>query len=203
MLVLLNIDNNEANKTENENTYEIIESGMSDEPIEFGDGNVQNVANFGEDDFLSSVAEVVSFLSTNSSANSSHNQGRFSSVFSQRDKTVEEKINEANERIRKELLKIYAEEERLRQKRQKPIMISVMVLLFVQLVCFNVLMFILVLDSAKTIEIEVFRLLLDFLKYYIGAVVVELIGLIVTITANTFSSHLSKNISKILFDKKQ
>ncbi len=203
MLVLLNIDNNEANKTENENTYEIIESGMSDEPIEFGDGNVQNVANFGENDFLSSVAEVVSFLSTNSSANSSHNQGRFSSVFSQRDKTVEEKINEANERIRKELLKIYAEEERLRQKRQKPIMISVMVLLFVQLVCFNVLMFILVLDSAKTIEIEVFRLLLDFLKYYIGAVVVELIGLIVTITANTFSSHLSKNISKILFDKKQ
>ncbi len=201
--MLLNIDNNEANKTENENTYEIIESGMSDEPIEFGDGNVQNVANFGEDDFLSSVAEVVSFLSTNSSANSSHNQGRFSSVFSQRDKTVEEKINEANERIRKELLKIYAEEEKLRQKRQKPIMISVMVLLFVQLVCFNVLMFILVLDSAKTIEIEVFRLLLDFLKYYIGAVVVELIGLIVTITANTFSSHLSKNISKILFDKKQ
>ena len=157
--------------------------------------------------FFSSMQEVIDALSTNVfTKKGTFVEQNFASpligdtLFSE--KSAEEKIFEANNKAREALLGSYIKEEGLRQQRQKPITIAIIILLSVQLILFNVLIFILVLNGAKTIESEIFSHLLDFLKYYIGAVVVELLGLIATITANTFSSNLSKNISKMFYENK-
>lgn len=121
-----------------------------------------------------------------------------------KEKSAENKIDSFNKNAENAIVDAYKKSENLRLKRQKPIMIAIMVMLIVQLCAFNTLIFILLYKSFTIISIEsnLFTELLDFLKYYVGAVIVELIGLMLVITKNTFSLHLGKTIDKIISSRK-
>lgn len=115
-----------------------------------------------------------------------------------------EKIDTFNKNAENAIVDAYIKGENLRLDRQKPIIVFISVMLIVQLLAFNTLIFILVFSSFSIVakQTTLFVELLDFLKYYIGAVVVELIGIMVIITKNTFSLHLGKSIEKIMSSKK-
>lgn len=121
-----------------------------------------------------------------------------------REISAEGKIDSFNEVAGQALVDAYTKSEEFRLGRQKPIMISVLIVLSVQLVAFNTLIFILLFKSIPIVSVQhqLFVELLDFLKYYIGAVIVELIGLMIIITKNTFSIHLDKTIEKLVSMKK-
>lgn len=100
-------------------------------------------------------------------------------------------IEESNEKAKTAIIKSYAENETERVKRQKYLLWAVVALTAIQMIFFNLVIAGAVFLSFKSGEQDTINSLFDILKYYIGATVVELIGMIVYITSGTFSaSHV-------------
>ena len=97
-------------------------------------------------------------------------------------------IEESNEKAKSAIIKSYAKNETERVKRQKYLLWAVVALTAIQMVFFNGVIAGVVYLSFKSGEQETINNIFDILKYYIGATVVELIGMIVYITSGTFSS---------------
>lgn len=97
-------------------------------------------------------------------------------------------IEESNEKAKSAIIKSYAENETERVKRQKYLLWAVVALTAVQMVFFNLVIAGVVYLSFKSGAQDTINSMFDILKYYIGATVVELIGMIVYITSGTFSS---------------
>lgn len=112
--------------------------------------------------------------------------------------TKDEKIESANEKTRLSLLKILQKSEDARLKQQKPVLYIIGGCVLLQLIFFNVVMAMLVWQWWGTEDTVLATALLDFLKYYIGAVVVELVGMLVFITRSAFTSNSKKIIERIL-----
>lgn len=112
-------------------------------------------------------------------------------------KSKEKEIDDAN-KAAKAIIKSYEKSENNRLGQQKPILLGVTGALAVQLLFFNILMFIIVIKSFQNFQAESFSLLLEFLKYYIGAVVLELIGLMAVIIKSAFSQNPSQAIKKLI-----
>ena len=109
----------------------------------------------------------------------------------------ENSIQEANNKAQIVILKLLKDNEEERRKRRKPVLILISVLVVLQLVAFNAVIGGLVLGWWRTNNIEIATELLNFLKYYIGAVLVELRGMLAVITTDTFKSY-SESLIKMI-----
>ena len=123
------------------------------------------------------------------------------------DETVNSKIAEANAKARNFLddakyaiISAYTDNEKNRADRQKPLLNVVCWFTGLQLFVFNLviagaIVFIFFFKSKnQCLASQVF----DILKYYIGATVVELIGMLIFITKGTFSDNHAKIMKDLL-----
>ena len=111
-------------------------------------------------------------------------------------------IEESNEKAKSVIIKAYADNENERVNRQKYLLWAVVILTAVQMIFFNAVIAVVVYYSFKSNNQSTISCLFDILKYYIGATVVELIGMIVYITSGTFSSSHYEAM-KMLFQGKK
>ncbi len=96
----------------------------------------------------------------------------------------------------------YSLNENQKRKHRKAILIIVTIFISVQLVFFNVVVGFML--SSITIENPMFKninsetteLILDFLKYYVSATIVELLGMLLFIIKNVFDSSLKDMFMK-------
>lgn len=103
------------------------------------------------------------------------------------------------------IIGLITESERSRLEKQKPVLYCVIGFVGSQLFVFNGLIaFSIIYSAIKNPGIANFSIIFEFLKYYIGAVLVELIGMIVFITKSTFTSSTKEmlNIVKFWSNKK-
>lgn len=99
------------------------------------------------------------------------------------------------------IIKSYTTNERERSNRQKPLLWLVVGLTGLQLIAFNVIIGVMIHKIFTTGKPEVILPFFEILKYYIGATVVELIGMILFITRDTFSSNHFKMMQMMLKDE--
>lgn len=99
------------------------------------------------------------------------------------------------------IIKSYAKNEKERAERQKPLLWIVVGLTALQLIAFNFIIAMIACAAFKTKYSEVILQLFEILKYYIGATVVELIGMVWFITRDTFSSNHIKMMKLMFSDK--
>lgn len=112
--------------------------------------------------------------------------------------STEAKVDDANTKTKNTLLALLDKSEKARLSQQKPLLVTIGVCVGVQLLLFNVVIILLIIQWWGTENATIVTELLEFLKYYIGAVVVELIGMIVFITKSTFTSYAGKMIEKLV-----
>lgn len=108
------------------------------------------------------------------------------------------KVDDANAKTKNTLLGLLNQSEEARLSQQKPLLVTIVVCVGAQLLLFNVVIILLIVQWWGTENATIVTGLLEFLKYYIGAVVVELIGMIVFITKSTFTSYAGKMIEKLI-----
>lgn len=106
-------------------------------------------------------------------------------------------IKQANDRTQESILGFIAKSEDARLKRQNPVLYIVLLLVLLQLVVFNGLIIFVIYTALKNQTYGDLSLILEFLKYYIGAVLVEMIGMIVFITKSTFTSSTKEMLNVV------
>ena len=111
-------------------------------------------------------------------------------------------IQEINENATSTLMEVLHSSEEARIKQQKPLQISLLVFVGIQLLFFNGIIGFLVVHSCQLDNQSITANVLEFLKYYVGAVLVELIGMIMFITKSKFTSP-AQDIIKGFFSRKQ
>lgn len=112
-------------------------------------------------------------------------------------KTSDKTVEELNDELKNQVIKSFVKGENQRLSLQKPISNWVFIIFSIQLVIFNFIIFYLILKYLPNLNEESLKLLLDFLKYYIGAVVVEIIGFISIVLKSTFSFNTKKIIENM------
>lgn len=100
------------------------------------------------------------------------------------------------------VIRSYLKNEEERTRRQRPLLFIIAGLTFFQLSIFNVIIGAVVYFSFRNAEPSVLAALFGVLKYYIGATVTELIGMIAVITTGTYSLNHIKTMELLLKDKK-
>lgn len=121
-------------------------------------------------------------------------------------KSKDEIVDKDNDRASAAIIKAYTEHEIARVKRQKWLLLVIVLLTAGQLVFFNYIIYLTITKSFQTAQLEalntdVINNLFTILKYYIGATIVELIGMIWFITKGTFSSDHVKTMLSVLKGK--
>lgn len=106
-----------------------------------------------------------------------------------------DKVNEYNSAI----LAAYIKSEEQHLKQQKPVAIIIAVVLAIQLILFNILIYIVAL---RDFDIETRTLLLEFMKYYIGAVIVEMLSMCWIIVRGVYTLSIGKMAEHIIKKKK-
>ena len=106
-----------------------------------------------------------------------------------------DKINGYNSKI----LEAYIDSENQHLEQQKPVAIIIAAVLGIQLVVFNILIYIVTL---KDFDLQTRTLLLDFMKYYIGAVIVEMLGMCLIIVRGIYTLSIGKIAEHIVKKKK-
>lgn len=104
-------------------------------------------------------------------------------------------IKQANNQTLESILGFISKSEDARIKRQNPVLYVVLVLTLLQLIVFNGLIAFVIYSAVKTPTAGNLPIILEFLKYYIGAVLVEMIGMIVFITKSTFTSSTKEMLN--------
>ena len=112
-----------------------------------------------------------------------------------KEKPAGNKVSEYN----KSIIETYLKGELTHLEQQKPVGIIIAVSVGIQLIVFNVLIY---LVTLKNYDIEKTKLMLDFMKYYIGAVIVEMIGLCWIVVKGVYSSSIEKMAEHILKKRK-
>lgn len=113
-------------------------------------------------------------------------------------KESKEKIEEANKTAEDKIIDAYVKSENAKLAQQKPIAIFVLIIFTIQLFAFNGLMFFIVFRGLRNIEASNFLEIIDFLKYYVGAVVVELIALVTIIVKGSFTLKANSIVEQIM-----
>lgn len=113
---------------------------------------------------------------------------------------TQEKINEynANKEAKRAVIGNYKQSEEARLERQPRLMSWVVGLTSFQLVVFNIVIAFTGWFTLKNGNVTVAEMYFDILKYYIGATVAELIGMIWFVTKGTFSSDHIKTIDHMV-----
>lgn len=97
-------------------------------------------------------------------------------------------VQELNREAATSLISIVKKAEDERLSRIKPLQYWLICFLGLQLIAFNAIVGFLVFTLFKNFTLDALSLFIEFLKYYVGAVLVELIGIMVFITKSTFTS---------------
>ena len=115
-------------------------------------------------------------------------------------KEIDQKIDSYNERkeAARAVVATYNQSEIARIKRQPRLLSWVVGLTFFQLIAFNLIIAVAGWLAFKNGNEAVINLFLEILKYYIGATVLELVGMIWFVTKATFSSDHIKSIDSIV-----
>lgn len=111
-----------------------------------------------------------------------------------------EKIERINDSLQNQIIDSFVKGENQRLSLQKPISNWVFIIFSIQLLVFNFIIFYLIFRHMPNFNNKSFELLLGFLKYYIGAVVVEIVGFVSIVLKSTFSFN-SKKIIENIFKK--
>lgn len=111
-------------------------------------------------------------------------------------------IDRENSRAKKAAIDAFTRAEWERVSHQKGLIVAIVGLTAVQLVFFNVIIACVLHSSFKQGERETIDNLFLILKYYVGATVAELIGMVAFIARGTFSSDHIK-VMKFLFAEKE
>lgn len=106
-------------------------------------------------------------------------------------------IKHANNQTLESILGFISKSEDARINRQNPVLYVVLVLTLLQLVVFNGLIVFVIYSAVENPEVRNLSVILEFLRYYIGAVLVEMIGMIVFITKSTFTSSTKEMLNII------
>lgn len=109
-------------------------------------------------------------------------------------------VNENSRAVMDEFLDAFNKAEAARTNREQPVLKALIVLTVIQIVAFNVIIGGAGIYVFRLNSLEGISLYFDILKYYIGATVVELIGMFAFIVKSTFSSSHSK-MMEILLNK--
>lgn len=113
----------------------------------------------------------------------------------------EDKVNKANQEAQDKLISAYTQVINQQLTLQRPLSAWIIVLFGLQLLILNgIIVFLIVICMKNDTTLPI---LLEFLKYYIGAVVVELLGLVAIIIKSTFNSSLPKIIEKVISSNKK
>ncbi len=99
------------------------------------------------------------------------------------------------------ILKILSNNENQRLKQQRPLLFSIIALLAIQLLLFNGVVIAIVFSLWGTEDPNLLMGLFDFLKYYLGVVVAELVGMLFFVTKNSFSFNSQSVINGFLDSK--
>lgn len=108
-----------------------------------------------------------------------------------KEKPATKKVSEYN----KDIIETYLKGEDTHLKQQKPVGIIIAIAVGLQLIAFNVLIFTIVLQNY---DIETLRILLDFMKYYTGAVIIEMLGMCWLVVKGVYSVSIGKMVEHIL-----
>ena len=90
----------------------------------------------------------------------------------------------------------YTKNETQKRIHRTKILKTVIVLIYIQLIFFNIIVLIMLssvifnFSFFRVIDAKMTELILDFLKYYVSATVVELLGMFLLIIKNVFDSSL-------------
>lgn len=112
-------------------------------------------------------------------------------------KTSDKEVEKFNEELKQPIIDSFIKGEDQRLSLQKPVSNWVFIIFSVQLLAFNFIIFYLIFKYLPGLNDISFSYLLDFLKYYIGAVIVEIIGFISIILKSTFSFNTKKIVENI------
>lgn len=85
-----------------------------------------------------------------------------------------------------------------RTKRQKPLLFIVAGFTFLQLLAFNLVVAVCAWRIISTAELDIIAQVIDLVRYYIGATVVELIAMLLYIVTGTFATHHIKTMDALL-----
>ena len=109
-------------------------------------------------------------------------------------------VGENSRAVANEVLDAFTKTENARERREKPLLITLIVLMTIQVVAFNIIIAGAGIYIFSLKDTSVLQLFFDVLKYYIGATVVELIGIFAFVIKGTFISGHSKLV-EMLMDK--
>lgn len=93
------------------------------------------------------------------------------------------------------IIHTYLKGEHAHLKWQKPVGVIIALAVGAQLLAFNVLIYFVVLRSYSIQELE---LILEFMKYYTGAVILEMLGMCLIVVKGVFSSSVGRMVEHIL-----
>ncbi len=110
-------------------------------------------------------------------------------------KSALEKVNEHN----KDIINTYLQGEIQHLQQQKAVAIIVSCIVGIQLIAFNVLIYFVVLDN---FDFQTRTLLLEFMKYYVGAVILEMLGMCLIIIRSIYTMSIGKMAEHIIKGKK-
>lgn len=110
------------------------------------------------------------------------------------EKTRTKKIAKHNQAI----IETYLNGEISHLQQQKPIAIIIALATLLQLIAFNVLIYLIILKFNDKATLSI---LLDFMKYYTGAVIIEMLGMCLIIVKGVYSISLNKMVEHILKSK--
>ncbi|MBQ7327196.1 MAG: hypothetical protein IJW93_06970 [Clostridia bacterium] len=112
----------------------------------------------------------------------------------QKEKPAVNKVSEYN----KAIIETYLKSENTHLEQQKTVGIIIAVCVVLQLITFNVLIYLVTLGNY---DLERTQALLDFMKYYTGAVIVEMLGLCLVVVNGVYSKSIEKMAGHILKKK--
>lgn len=112
------------------------------------------------------------------------------------------KAAEVMNNARLAIVNSYVQGERNKLERQKPLLYIVACFTGLQLLVFNVVVAGAVWLAFEKGDASIVKSMINVLKYYIGATVVELIGMLTFITSATFSTKHIKTMELLLSDSK-
>ena len=107
-----------------------------------------------------------------------------------KEKSGRKKVVEYN----KELIDTYLASQLEHLKQQKWVGLIITVAVSIQLVAVNALIW----RTLDVMELEKMKLVLDFMKYYTGAVIVEMIGLCWIVVKGVYSKSIEKVVEHIV-----
>lgn len=107
-------------------------------------------------------------------------------------------IDYENDQVLKSAIQAFNQGETDRSKRKKPLLWALIILTAFQVIVFNVIIAGTGWFLFRLNDVSVLPLFFDILKYYIGATLVELIGILTFIIKGTFTSDHTKLMETLL-----